>query len=56
MPFSANAPGQAEPGEPIGYFLHRRHARLIFGLVDPLDGRFYPIDRAARNRPGPPQG
>jgi hypothetical protein len=27
------------------------HARLNFGLVDPLDGRFYPIDRAARNLP-----
>jgi hypothetical protein len=27
------------------------HARLYFGLLDPLDGRFYPIDRAARNRP-----
>jgi hypothetical protein len=36
--------GQAEPREPIGYFLHRRPD---FGLVDPL---FYPIDRAARNR------
>jgi hypothetical protein len=40
------------------------HARLNFGLVDPLDGGFYPIDRAARNLPersaagvtgGPPQ-
>jgi hypothetical protein len=27
------------------------HARLNFGPVDPLDARFYPIDRAARNRP-----
>jgi hypothetical protein len=27
------------------------HARLNFGLVDPLDGGFYPIDRAARNLP-----
>jgi hypothetical protein len=36
------------------------HARLNFGLVDPLDERFYPIDRAARDRaqpsaPGPPR-
>jgi hypothetical protein len=27
------------------------HARLSFGVVDPLNGRFYPIDRFARNRP-----
>jgi hypothetical protein len=40
---------QAEPCEPIGYFLVAQ-ARLNFGLVDPLDGRFYPIDRLARNR------
>jgi hypothetical protein len=26
------------------------HARLNFGLVDPLDRRFYPIDRLARNQ------
>jgi hypothetical protein len=31
------------------------HTRLNFGLVDPLDGRFYPIDRAARNRPKRPR-
>jgi uncharacterized protein YigE (DUF2233 family) len=33
--------------------LHPRFERrpAEFGLVDPLDGRFYPIDRAARNRP-----
>jgi hypothetical protein len=43
--------GQAEPCEPIGYFLHRRPRPADFGLVDPLDGRFYPIDRAPRNRP-----
>src|SRR4029077_13139117 len=43
--------GQAEPCEPIGYFLHRRPRPIEFGLVDPLDERFYPIDRLARNRP-----
>jgi hypothetical protein len=43
--------GHAELCEPIGYFLHRRPRPAEFGLVDPLDGRFYPIDRAARNRP-----
>jgi hypothetical protein len=48
--------GQAEPCEPIGYFLHRRPRPADFGLVDPLDGRFYPIDRLARNRPKRPQG
>ena len=43
--------GQAEPCEPIFYFLHRRPRPAEFGLVDPLDERFYPIDRLARNRP-----
>jgi hypothetical protein len=43
--------GQAELCEPIGNFLHRRPRPTEFGLVDPLDERFYPIDRAARNRP-----
>jgi hypothetical protein len=54
MPFSANTP--AYSGRPS--FVSQSviscitaHARLNFGLVDPLDGRFYPIDRAARNRP-----
>jgi hypothetical protein len=52
MPFSACAGvlGEAEPCEPIG-FLHRRPRPAKCGLVDPLDGRFYPIDRAARNLP-----
>jgi hypothetical protein len=43
--------GQAEHCEPIGNFLHRRPRPAEFGLVDPLDVRFYPIDRAARSRP-----
>jgi hypothetical protein len=30
--------GQAEPCEPIGYFLHRRPRPAEFGLVDPTDG------------------
>jgi hypothetical protein len=47
----ASVLGQTEPSKPIGYFLHRRPRRAEFGPVDPLDGRFYPIDRAARNRP-----
>jgi hypothetical protein len=41
--------GQAEPNRLFP--ASPPQARLNFGLLDPLDGRFYPIDRAARNRP-----
>jgi hypothetical protein len=52
MPFSANAPAYSGmPSFVSQSFLHRRPRPAEFGLVDPLDGRFYPMDRAARNRP-----
>jgi hypothetical protein len=60
MPFSANAPAYSgRPSlvsqSPIS--CTAAHARLYFGLLGPLDGRFYPMDRAARIDPnGPPQG
>ena len=48
--------GQAEPVSQSVISCITAHARQNFGLVDPLDGRFYPIDRFARNRPERPQG
>jgi hypothetical protein len=54
MPFSANAPAYSDRLNLVSQSAISciaAHARLNFGLVDPLDGRFYPIDRAARNRP-----
>ena len=43
--------GQAERCEPSPLFPDRRPYPASFGLVDLPDGRLYPIDRSARNRP-----